>query len=417
MAHHLELRNHIWNAVLTVPEDVREQIGKLRFKKALGTSSEREAQLLAAPYIAKWKAEIRQARGNPKAVAAEAMRWREALSKVDDPITKGVLEGLLTDHAEAIEREKGTEAAKAFVDVASGDKTLTDCLFEVWKEQLDLAPKTKDQMVKDVLLFISKFPVLETITPEAVHEWAFSRIDSKVCTESSMGRVLAFSRNYWKYLQKLRKVPSHFNPLVVPEVTRRTKRTSKGDKGGWIPFKPSEVVSLWSDANAMDDEQLGDLIKIAAYTGARIEEICSLKVADFTEKALRITDAKTEAGNRLVPVHSALLPLIKKLAKASTDDYLLSGLTFNKYGDRSNAIGKRFGRLKDAKGFGPKQVFHSIRKTLVTQLENAGVSENVAADIVGHEKPRITFGTYSGGTVLEVQRKALEKVSYPFPRS
>jgi hypothetical protein len=35
-------------------------------------------------------------------------------------------------------------------------------------------------------------------------------------------------------------------------------------------------------------------------------------------------------------------------------------------------------------------MFHSIGKTVVTQLDSAGVSENVAADIVGHDKPRIT---------------------------
>ena len=88
--------------------------------------------------------------------------------------------------------------------------------------------------------------------------------------------------------------------------------------------------------------------------------------------------------------------MVKRLRAASTDDYLLSGLTFNKYGDRSNAIGKRFGRLKGSMGFGDNQVFHSIRKTLVTLLENAGVSENLAADIVGHERAahhlRVVFG-------------------------
>jgi len=51
---------------------------------------------------------------------------------------------------------------------------------------------------------------------------------------------------------------------------------------------------------------------------------------------------------------------------------------------------------------------------LVTLLENQGVGENVAADIVGHEKPRITYGLYSGGTTLEVMREAIEKISFEF---
>jgi len=47
-------------------------------------------------------------------------------------------------------------------------------------------------------------------------------------------------------------------------------------------------------------------------------------------------------------------------------------------------------------------------------LENAGVGENLAADIVGHEKPRITYGLYSGGASLETMKDAIQKISYDF---
>ena len=75
-------------------------------------------------------------------------------------------------------------------------------------------------------------------------------------------------------------------------------------------------------------------------------------------------------------------------------------------------MGQKFGRLKNRLKFSDRHVFHSIRKTLITALENAGVSENLTADIVGHEKPRITYGLYSGGTNIEVKKDAIEKVSY-----
>ncbi|MCH8112248.1 MAG: tyrosine-type recombinase/integrase [Proteobacteria bacterium] len=63
-------------------------------------------------------------------------------------------------------------------------------------------------------------------------------------------------------------------------------------------------------------------------------------------------------------------------------------------------------------GFGPELVFHSVRKTVATILENAGVPENVSADILGHEKTTMTYGLYSGGVSLEVKRKALAKLKY-----
>ena len=90
-----------------------------------------------------------------------------------------------------------------------------------------------------------------------------------------------------------------------------------------------------------------------------------------------------------------------------------ASLTINKYGDRSNAVGKRFGRLKTGLGFGPQYVFHSIRKTVVTILENADVRENVVADIVWHEKSTMTYGLYSGGATLALKHEALAHLAYP----
>ena len=102
-----------------------------------------------------------------------------------------------------------------------------------------------------------------------------------------------------------------------------------------------------------------------------------------------------------------------RLVKDTKDGYLLSRLTPNKYGDRSNAIGKRFGYLKVAMGFGPDHVYHSIRHTVATLFENAGVPENIAARIVGHDLYTMTYGVYAGVVDLEVMREALEKINYP----
>ena len=48
-----------------------------------------------------------------------------------------------------------------------------------------------------------------------------------------------------------------------------------------------------------------------------------------------------------------------------------------------------------------RYIFHIFQKTVVTLLEQECISENLAADIVGHEKPSITYGLYSGGYSLE----------------
>ena len=57
-------------------------------------------------------------------------------------------------------------------------------------------------------------------------------------------------------------------------------------------------------------------------------------------------------------------------------------------------------------------MFHSFRKTVVTLLEQAGISENLAAYIFGHEKPRNTYGRYIGGSSLEQKLKAINTINY-----
>jgi integrase len=96
----------------------------------------------------------------------------------------------------------------------------------------------------------------------------------------------------------------------------------------------------------------------------------------------------------------------------SKDGYLLP-LAANALDDRGDAIGKRFTRLKRYLGYGSQTVFHSIKKTAVAALENAGAPESVVAAIVGHAHTTLTFGLYSGGTSLQVKAAALAKLAYP----
>jgi integrase len=409
---HLERRRQLWYAILTIPADLREHFGKLRFIQSTGTPDKRTAEIVAAPLVARWKALIQQARGVTNPLLAEALKWkRDIESQNGDGFQREAIEGILEDRARELEKAKGEQAADSFFKVATGQATLSANFFDQWKSQIKLAPKTTDQMVKDVGVFVAHFPTLQEISKKSVKAW-MDDLARKGKSASSQKRILSFCKNYWKYLQTHDEVPVDFDPFTGVLAFSKSKKGNAG--GSWLPFSADEVVSLWKKANEIGDQQLADLIFLDAYTGARIEELCSIRVADVTNDALKITDSKTIAGIREVPTHPALTPLIKRLKKNSEDGYLLSGLTFNKYNDRSNAIGKRFGRLKKAAGFGNQHVFHSIRKTLTTLLENAGVSENLAADIVGHEKPRITYGLYSGGASLNVKREAIERVRYEF---
>ena len=175
-------------------------------------------------------------------------------------------------------------------------------------------------------------------------------------------------------------------------------------------------MKLIDAAKDSEDTVLFDLIMLGLYTGARIEELCQLRVEDVVVedncRALRITKSKTLAGTRLVPIHPSISDLVDKLVTTSRDNFLIFSKSKNQYDERSTGLSRRFGRLKSSLGYGPELVFHSLRKTVTTKLEQAGVPEGVAADIVGHEKQTITYGLYSGGTSMAQKMEAITKISY-----
>jgi integrase len=419
---HLVLRYNTYFAELIVPADVRHILNRTKFSKSTLTSDVKAAQVMANLFVLQWKSEIANAR-----------------QTADDPIINSAIElnKLLKSQSnrdavkDVIDEEEwklrhhhdNDSLADTFKNIASGKQRYLKNLVADWEAQQQrkgLVEKTIAQMKSDIELLLTSFPTANLMNTKNVGTWIEYLGVYEKATPSSINRLVGSGRSFFKFLKSIKEIPqTETDPFVVPEkykVSSKPNSRSPNKVKPWLPFEDTDIIKLHAAAIDKDDSTLAHLIQIGAYTGARIEEICSVRCADVNleKKYISVTDSKTEAGKRQIPIHTKLLPLIKRLIKDSADDFLLSGLTLNKYQDRSNAVGKRFGRLKKDLGFDSQHVFHSIRKTLVTKLENAGISENLAADIVGHEKPRITYGLYSGGASLEVKRKALQKISYDF---
>lgn len=295
MPQNLEKRNGVWYATVLVPKDARDALGMVRFKKSLGTSSEREAIRLGAPYIASWWAQIKQARGNTSAVVTEAQRWKRALEKAPDEDTRETWELVLSDEVERIAEAKGDQAAKDFHDLAAGITTPSNQYFETWKTQSDLAAKTKDQMGKDVSLLIAKFPTLQAITKASVRRWV-DQLTEDGKGPSSISRIMSFCRSYWRHVQRYEDSLKDITPfagVTNPAPKGKGKRRTTN-----LPYLAPDVVKLWE------------------------------------------------------------------------------------------AAGKR----------------------------KVGSAKNAPFDIIGHDKPSMTYGLYSGGADMTTKKAALEKVRYPFPK-
>lgn len=422
-ADNLERIGNTWYASMHVPPDVREELGKSRLKKTLKTADKRVAIERARIIIAEWWRDILRARRSPSTklspLTSEALIWRESIKKSEAQPSKDEDDiddrDLLSDRVEQIEEKHGSEAASAFAAVALGKKTPLLPLIDQWATYTGktVKGKTLTMYKADTLRLSQSLQNLEDLTHRNVRDWLWGLAANTGdgMSEGNQRRILNGLSSFWRwcYAQNLIEEAAS-NPFIGQPVHRGAVQTKR------IPFTADEVVDTWSKALEKDDQPLADLIYFAAYTGARIEELCLVQSKDVSPNgsSFKIPDAKTGAGVREVPVHSMLKATIQRLIGDTTDGYLIKSTAKNTHDKRSDPLGKRFGRLKDGLGFGPERVFHSIRKTVATQLENAGIAEGVAADILGHEKQTMTYGLYSGGTSLENKARAIEALSFKF---
>ena len=160
---------------------------------------------------------------------------------------------------------------------------------------------------------------------------------------------------------------------------------------------------------------------LGRYTGARLEELCQLRVDDFVEQqgiqCIRVDDSsegqnlKNASSRRMLPVHPSLieLGLLRHIesAKATGSHRLFPDLEPVR-GKLGHAPSKWFGRYKVKRGIDDsKKTFHSFRHTLIDDLRDAGVQDSLIKRIVGHEDNAVTFGVYGSRTPLKAMQEAL----------
>ncbi len=194
-------------------------------------------------------------------------------------------------------------------------------------------------------------------------------------------------------------------------LSKTVRESSRGTTEGRRPWTRAELKTLFEK---VADDDLRALAGIALYSGMRIEEICKLRTDDVQQGVIRVTEGKSSAAIREVPVHPVIAPMLRRLRDQSKDGYIIPGLKESGRDKlRSIAIGKRFGRRIRAIGItDPGAVFHTLRNTFSQALETAGVPESTAKLIIGHERESLTYGLYSHGVPLQVLRQAVELVTF-----
>ena len=319
----------------------------------------------------------------------------------------------------------GGPQAEQFLKIAVGGQKPTSTFIAPWHSQRTKEVEARNAKMdrSDVAGFAKDHTTLDTINKRAVVAWV-ARLREKDASRERGGeplspatirRKLAALRSFWRHLQALGLVSDEMHPFTGIEVRERQKEAAKRTREA---FTPAEVAALYTAAKENKDDVLADLIRLAAFTGARREELCGLTVKDVADDVLKIGDAKTSAGNRTVPLHDSIKGTVERLVKEAQkrgDEWLLNIEAENQYNGRGAGPGKRFGRLARKLGHPPTKVFHSIRRTCVSMLDDAGVQPHVIAALVGHERKDFTGSRYSDAELRGLVRDAVQKLQYPAP--
>jgi integrase len=165
---------------------------------------------------------------------------------------------------------------------------------------------------------------------------------------------------------------------------------------------------------------------LGLYTGARIEELCSLYLEDFKEEhgvnVISINSnhdkkLKSKAAERLIPVHPELerIGLLERIniLKEQGEKRLFPELPRQRDG-YSQTPSKWFGKFKVKAGVTSQfKVFHSFRHTVANTLKQADVPREQAAEILGHDRGKdVTYGRYGKPAEAKRQLEVIKKLDY-----
>jgi integrase len=251
---------------------------------------------------------------------------------------------------------------------------------------------------------------LQSLTSEEVERFRDELIDTvSTGTVNTYLKVLRVALGKAAKKHLIEKNPAS----VVDNLDRHDKHERR-------PFKLAELKKILAVAN----QDWRNMVLIGLYTGLRLSDIANLTWAnlDLQNQELTLSEKKTGA-TRSIPIAKPLLKQFETLPVSDDPNapfcHSLVGKTeswlSNQFYDLMTSVGlvpKRDhvskGKGRDRRRTQSKITFHALRHTATSLLKNAGVSDVVARDIIGHESEAVSRQYTHIDT--ETKRAALDKM-------
>lgn len=354
--------------------------------------------------------DIRQARLFRDAIALEWTRLRNLLKPQGGSSVDQIIDEL---RRVSVYAKEAPASFGASVQACPSLLKMRDLYLRQYSEKRKLTTLSKTNKAVEVLLIhLKKKDIqLRDINRTIVTGWL-----DKLKTERAPQTV----QNYISALAQIWDLArNRYHDAPQDNPWRGHALEAKSSKISYEVFAPGELAKVY----ALLDDEMKAVTAIGAYSGMRINEICTLRESSVKTiegvLCFEITEGKTKSAARIVPVHSKLIPLVKSLLKNTHNGFLFyhASITDREDGKRSTWHTQQFTRAK-RKALGEtatkRKVFHSLRHAFVQQLDRAQVPEDRIALLVGHERGNTeSFKTYSRNSASTIElKKYVELLSY-----
>jgi len=438
---YLEKHGTKWRVYVAVPRKLQPVMGATKLKETLETDSLAEANRQKWAWVAEFQRRIeavRNPQGQPEALEAEAKRLAalrraatndDAEDSVDAYIEQRVAEiagnpvraGRDGEAIYAPERER---AAIQFSGVATGQRTPLEAHRERYQAQLRVKSRTlaDDNRAMKYLLDwceTENIPAfLETFGRREAIRFT-DAFPALICTTQArtLNKYVRRLGSYWKWMESRDEVKTNIwqgRTYTIPQETAEHKER---------PFTDAEMVKLLAGPAP---QELHDVMRIGALTGARLDAIVSLRVKDCHGGTFTFKPQKKETGQRLCPIHSDLETIIqRRIADKNGEDWLFPewppAKSTKSQRERSFKTSNHFTAYRRDVGVDERREgnrrgrvnFHSFRRWFATRAEQADQPESLIAAVLGHRRQGVTLGIYSSGPQLEQAKRCVEAVKLP----